>query len=42
LPQEHPAFDTLRQYNDDAKLIIDKANGDLKQALDMMLERYKG
>jgi transcriptional regulator with XRE-family HTH domain len=42
LPQEHPAFDTLRQYNDDAKLIIDKANSDLKRALDVMLAKYSG
>jgi transcriptional regulator with XRE-family HTH domain len=40
LPQEHPAFDALCQYNDDAKLIIDKTNTDLKQALDTMLKRY--
>ncbi|GHV90753.1 hypothetical protein AGMMS50268_12560 [Spirochaetia bacterium] len=42
LPQEHPAFDTLHQYNDDAKLIIDKANNELKRALDIMLEKYSG
>ncbi|GHU94537.1 hypothetical protein FACS189479_07390 [Spirochaetia bacterium] len=40
LPQGHPAFDALQQYNDDAKLIIDKANNELKRALDIMLEKY--
>jgi transcriptional regulator with XRE-family HTH domain len=40
LPQEHPAFDILQQYNDDAKLIIDKATNEVKQALDRMLEKY--
>jgi hypothetical protein len=42
LPREHPAFDTLHQYNDDVKLIINRANSDLKQALDAMLKRYSG
>jgi transcriptional regulator with XRE-family HTH domain len=40
LPQEHPAFDVFQQYNDVVKLIIDKANVEVKQSLNIMLERY--
>ena len=41
LPLEHPSFGVLQQYNDDVKLIIDKANMAVRQSLDTMLEKYK-
>ncbi|MDR3334612.1 MAG: hypothetical protein LBT13_06990, partial [Treponema sp.] len=40
-PIDHPAADTLSQYNDDAKLLISKSYTDLTRVLDTMLTKYK-
>ncbi|MFP3043464.1 helix-turn-helix domain-containing protein [Treponema primitia] len=38
--QEHPAFDVLRHYNEDVKLLINKANIDVERSLDTILAKY--